>query len=239
MSSSQICHQVQYGDSIIQYELTYAPRKTLAISVHPDLRVTVKAPEGSDFELIEKRIRKRAAWILKQQRDLERYLPGLPPRRYVSGETHRYLGRQYRLKVVQSATSYELVKMSRGHIMVHAQDNNDRERIKQLLNAWYRKQAKRVFQERLDVCYLRAEKLGIEYPNLVLRVMKTRWGSCTPSGKILLNPKLIQMPKDCIDYVIVHELCHLREHNHSREFYALLDHVMPNWREIKRKLEEH
>jgi predicted metal-dependent hydrolase len=84
---------VQYGTAEIQYELTYAQRKTLGISVRPDLRVTVKAPEGTPLEEIEARVLKRVPWIRKQQKDFERYLPHLPPRQYVSGETHRYLGR--------------------------------------------------------------------------------------------------------------------------------------------------
>ena len=106
---------VQYGGSTIEYTVSYAPRRTLAISVHPDLHVTVTAPEGSDRDAIQQKVCKRAPWILRQQRDFARYSPDYPPRQYISGETHRYLGRQYRLKVIES--KLEMVKLSRGEIV--------------------------------------------------------------------------------------------------------------------------
>jgi predicted metal-dependent hydrolase len=236
MPSGNAHHVLEYGTSTIEYELVYVPRKTLAIDVHPDLRVTVKAPEGSEFALVEQKVRKRAAWIIRQQRDFARYSFELPPRQYVSGETHRYLGRQYRLKVIQSATSKEIVKMYRGRLLVYVRALDDRGRVKPLVEAWYRKQAKRVFAERLAECYPRVERFGIEYPEFTVRRMKSRWGSCTASRRIMLNLKLIQMPKDCIAYVITHELCHLVEPNHSPAFYALLDRVMPDWRDRRLKL---
>jgi predicted metal-dependent hydrolase len=229
-------HTLKYGTTTIEYELSFAARKTLAINVHPDLRVTVEAPEGSDLDQVEQKVKDRAAWIVRQQRDFKRYNFDVPPREYVSGESHRYLGRQYRLKVMQSATSREVVKMQRGRIFIYTPDTGARERVKSLLESWYRKRAKQVFRERLDVCYPHVERFGIEHPDLVVRRMKTRWGSCTEAGKITLNLKLVQKPKACIDYVIVHELCHLIEHNHSPAFYALMDRVMPDWQERRHRL---
>ncbi|NLF75677.1 MAG: M48 family metallopeptidase [Chloroflexi bacterium] len=229
-------HTLIYGTTRIDYELTYSARKSLAIHVHPDQRVTVEAPEGSDFAQIEQRLRKRAAWIVKQQRQFASTVYDQPPHEYVSGETHRYLGRQYRLKVLQSATNKEGCWMSRGRILVYVRDVSDTARVKALLENWYRKQARRVFQERLDVWFPKLERYGIAYPEVVIRRMKSRWGSCTGAGKITLNLKLIQMPKECIDYIIVHELCHLKEHHHGKAFYALLDRVMPDWRERRHKL---
>ena len=113
---------------------------------------------------------------------------------------------------------------------------SDKARVKELLDGWYRRQARRVFRERLDTCYPRVQHLGIDYPELALRVMKSRWGSCTQAGRITLNVKLIQVPKDFIDYVVVHELCHLKEHNHSRKYYDLLDRVMPDWKQRRDQL---
>jgi predicted metal-dependent hydrolase len=231
-------HRIQYGGTTIRYALTYAPRKTLGISVHPDLSVTVKAPLDSDFVLIEQKVKKRAAWILRQQRTFERYLPGLPHRQYVSGETHRYLGRQYRLKVIQCDPGAEQVRMTRGRIFIHVRDPGDRKRVKRLLTQWYRRRAARVFRERLDACFDEVASLGIAYPELRIRIMKSRWGSCMPPGRIRLNLKLVQVSKRYIDYVIMHELCHLKEPNHSKAYYVLLDGVMPDWRERKRQLNE-
>jgi predicted metal-dependent hydrolase len=229
-------HTLQYGTTSIEYELTYAERVTLAIHVHPDGRVTVEAPAGSELAQVEQKVRKRAAWIVKQLRDFERFSVGQPPREYVSGETHRYLGRQYRLKVLRSATRKEIVKMERGRILVYARDPQDRKHVGELLDGWYRKQAQRVFAERLDEWLPHFERYDVQRPELVVRQMKSRWGSRTAEGKILLNLTLIQLPKQSIDYVIVHELCHQIEHNHSPAFYALLSRVMPDWERRKERI---
>ncbi len=229
-------HTLQYGTTTIVYRVSYTERTTLAIHVHPDAQVIVEAPHGTDLAVIEARVHKRAAWILRQQDRFRRYALQAPPRRYVSGETHYYLGRQYRLKVQQSATRRESARMSRGRILIYVQDTQNSERVGQLLERWYRKQAKRVFQERLDLWHPKAARLGIPYPMLSVRRMKSRWGSCTPSGKITLNLHLIQLPKVSIDYVLVHELCHLKHPNHSPAFYALLERLMPDWRDRRKRL---
>jgi predicted metal-dependent hydrolase len=235
--SEGTAHSVQYGTAAIDYTLTYRARKTLAISVHPDLRVEVTAPQGTELAEVEARVLKRAAWILRQQRDYRRYLPHLPPRQYVSGETHRYLGRQYRLKVIEGEE--DGVKLTRGRLLVQVQDRADRERVKALLDAWYRRQARRVFRERLDACYPRAQRLGAPYPAIDVRVLRTRWGSCNAPDRIVLNLKLIQVPEPYIDYVVMHELCHLVERNHGPRFQELFDRAMPDWRERKRGLDEY
>ena len=228
-------YSIQFGNSTIEYDLTFTPRKTLAIEVQPDLRVTVRAPEGANLAEIEAKVRKRAPWIFRQQRQFALYLPKLPPRQYVSGETHRYLGRQYRLKVIENGPA-ETVKLTRGYFYIGVLDKGDPRRVERLLMAWYRCQARRIFQERLDLCLAKVRFLNLNYPELTIRQMQTRWGSCTPEGKIILNLKLIQVPKAYIDYVVMHELCHLKEHHHGRRFYELLNRVMPNWREQRKRL---
>jgi predicted metal-dependent hydrolase len=226
--------QLEFGDTRIEYDVTYAPRKTIAISVHPDLRVSVIAPETAVPSAIEAKVRQRAPWILRQQRELELYLPQTPPRRYVSGETHRYLGRQYRLKVREGTPAP--VKLTRGFLIVVTPDKTDTAEVQALVEGWYRTQAKRVLPERLDAMWPRFARIGVIEPQLTIRKMTSRWGSCTESGVITLNLKLIQVPKPYIDYVIVHELCHLVEHNHSHRFYHLLDRMMPDWRTRRERL---
>ncbi|MCA9921447.1 MAG: M48 family metallopeptidase [Anaerolineales bacterium] len=227
---------VQYGTTIIQYDLQFALRKTLGIDVHPDLSVSVIAPEGSALADIEARVKKRGAWILRQQREFALYLPHLPARRYVSGETHRYLGKQYRLKVIENLD--ERVKLTRGRLFVYTTNTKNKERIRSLVTEWYRGHAQRIFAERLDTCFPRVAKYGLDYPEMEIRQMEKRWGSCTAEGKVLLNLKLIQAPKELIDYVVMHELCHLKEHHHGPSFYALLDRAMPNWRQRRQRLNE-
>ena len=186
---------------------------------------------------IQQKVLRRAPWILRQQRQFQEYVPRKElPRRYVSGESYRYLGRQYRLKVLEQ--SVERVVLTRGQLTVSLPDRSDKRRIAQLVKKWYRSRARVVFEERLDKCHAQVASLGIPYPELVIRDMKSRWGSCTAAGRVLLNLKLIQVPKDLIDYAILHELCHLKEHNHSRAFYILLDHALPDWRERRQRLNQ-
>lgn len=226
-------HSIEYGTTTIHFELDYAARKTLGISVHPDdLRVTVTAPQDTALADIEAKVHKHAAWILKQQRELARYLPHLPARRYVSGETHRYLGKPSRLKVIESVK--DIVKPTRGWLRVYVK-KKDPARVKRLLEAWYRARAEKIFAERLAACYPKVEHLGAPYPDLIIRVLKTQWGNCRGTT-ITLNVKLIQVPPDYIDYVIYHELCHLVEPNHTARFYELLGRVLPDWETRRDKL---
>ncbi len=236
---SQPAHKtLEYGKTSIAYQLSYTKRETLAIHVHPDTHVTVEAPLGTDFPEIEKRVRKRAAWILRQKRKFRRYSFEIPPRQYVSGETHRYLGSQYRLKVLQSENSEGSVHIARQQITVFTRDKGNRERVKKLLTDWYRQRALVVFSERVESWYPRFERYGIKQPKVFVRQMRSQWGSCSANGKMTLNLKLIMVPRQFIDYVIVHELCHLIEHNHSTAFYALMSKTMPDWKEKRESLNQ-
>ena len=231
--------QVQFGEQTIPYVVTYGKRKTLGITVHPDRSVEVRAPLDTDAAAIAEVVRRRAPWILRQQREFEQYPPEQPPRRYVSEETHRYLGCQYRLKVLELTAAepeIELVKLSDGHLYVWTVNPYDAERVGALVDDWYRRQAERVFSERLDALLPRFQHLP--RPKLTIRCMKARWGSCGANGAVPLNLKLMQVGKPLIDYVMVHELCHLVEHNHSKRYYALLDRMLPDWRVRRQQLNE-
>lgn len=229
-------HYIQYGTRRIEYELVYVDRSDLAIHVHPDRSIVVEAPFESDPKHIESKLQKRAKWILKQQRLFEDHSNAVPHRQYVSGETHMYLGRQYRLKVIEA--DFDRVKFNRGRIYLFVNDPSDWQRKHDLLQKWYRTRARFIFQERLDACFERLTGMGIPYPELQIRRMKSQWGSCSNSGNIILNLKLIQMPKRLIDYVVIHELCHLKEHNHSQAFYRLLDQMLPHWSAIREELNQ-
>ena len=218
---------IRYGLKRIEFQLLYSARKTLAIDVHPDLSVVVTAPKDTDDSAVEKKVHKRAPWIVQQQRFFENYLPPTPARRYVSGESHRYLGRQYRLRVHEG--DQEAVKMARGQINVFLVDASKKHRIKTLVTGWFRQRAEVVFQELFDSVAVKADRFGVVADTFEIRRMKNRWGSCTKEKRILLNPDLIIAPKMCIEYVIVHELCHLKEHNHGSDFYRLLQAIMPDW----------
>lgn len=227
-------HQIQFGSQTIQFDLQFSERTTLSINVHPDLSVVVKAPESTKLEDIEKKIYHRAKWILNQQRRFEIFLPDVPPRKYISGESHRYLGRQYRLKVIKSDT--EQIKLSRQFLEVYTQ-NTKSDHVHEVVEAWYRGQANNVFQERVSTVYPKFSRENISYPKLSIRRMQSSWGSCSVKGTISLNIKLIQVPLEYIDYVIIHELCHLKHLHHEANFYKLLSRIMPRWEAKKEKLD--
>lgn len=226
-----------WGGVRIEYSYRHTSRRTLAISVHPDLSVSVRAPSGVAPDRIRRKIAEKGAWIEKSRRDRELYLPKLPPRRYVSGETHRYLGRQYRLRIVRGTE--EMVKCLRGYIWVGIPGEEDPVKIKSLVDNWYLTRAAWVFKERQEVCSEKAARVGIAAPTPMIRKMVSRWGSCSPKGRITLNLALIRAPKECIDYVIFHELCHLKERHHGPRFWALLRRLVPEFDEIRRRLNQY
>ncbi len=227
---------LRYGGLKIPFQVQYRERKNLAITVHPELKLEISAPQNASLERVLAKVDKRARWIARHWRFFEKYRPPQPGRCFVSGETHIYLGRQYRLKV--QIGSPEGVKLIGQFLYVKCTDRNDGERVGGLLEDWYRAHAQRVFSHRLQGCIESARSLRLScIPNMVIRKMTKRWGSCTKKGNILLNLDLVKAPVHCIDYVIVHELCHLKVHNHSPEFYRLLGRCMPDWEARKKRLE--
>ncbi len=218
---------LQFGKLKIPYLLTFSPRKHLRISVFPDGSVAVDAPLRRNLVEVEQALRKRARWVIRQQVHFEQFQPLPVPRRYVSGETHRYLGRQYRLRV-RKGPSLE-VKLIGKFLRVSAPDPRDARIIASAVQTWYRKHAKAVFEGRFRACYEQARQHSIPLPRLRVRKMKTRWGSCWRGGTIVLNPELVRLPTPFIDYVITHELCHLKVRKHGRDFYAFLARCMPDW----------
>ena len=173
---------------------------------------------------------------MRHQGNFRRYSLDFPPRQYISGEAHRFLGQQYRLKIVQDHASKEFVRLDRDQIIASVQDRSNQVRTKNLVTVWYRQQANQIFTEQVAAWLPHFEKYEVHQPRVVVRQMRSRWGSCTTKGMIALNLKLVMVPKQLIDYVIVHELCHLVEHNHASTFYALMSKIMPNWEIRKEKL---
>ena len=222
------------------------PRK-IVIKVHPDQRVVVTAPIDATDEIIHDAMMKRARWIWQNIQDFAKQKDHVLPKRYVSGETQFYLGRRYVLKVITDAKTNDkinsTVKLSRGklHVELSQSDSeSDAEKrtalVKSLIDKWYKDKFTSVSRERLEALIHKASWVN-NSPSLKLMTMKKQWGSCSNKGNLILNPHLVKAPKECIDYVILHELCHIAEHNHSEHFWRLLTQVMPNWKEVKARLD--
>ncbi len=233
MSEEIITDSIQFGSKLINYQLKFADRRSLGITVTPEMEVLVKAPVDSSVEKVKEKIRKKAPWIIRQQSFFLSFQPKTPQRKYISGETHLYLGRQYRLQI--TIGNEESVKLKGKFIEVTA---SEKLRAKELLNDWYLHHARTKFFAIAAPLIDKFKRHKVEPSSIVLRDMPTRWGSCTPKGKIILNPELIKAPKGCIEYVIIHELCHLVHHDHTQKFLDLQTKEMKDWEKWKMKLEK-
>lgn len=232
-------HRVAYGSEEIVFNLRRQPSRVvprIAIHVEPDGRVQVDAPSVAALTEVLAAVRKRARWICQHVRAANERMDQVLRREYVSGESLHYMGRRYRLKViVDSAASVEA--RMRGAFITVAVQQHDSVKIRSVLDVWYRQRARDVFAQRLPVIAGPLQWVH-ELPLVRLQFMKRQWGSCSPLGRITLNPWLVSAPREAIDYVLLHEVCHLKHHNHSRAFYATLDRHMPNWQKIKERLDE-
>jgi predicted metal-dependent hydrolase len=224
---------IQFGSRQIDFQLEYSNRKSLGITVTPEMHVLVKAPSKTSMKKVKEKVRKRAPWIIKQQSFFLSFQPKTPRRKYVGGETHLYLGRQYLLRIKNGKE--ESVKLKGRFLEVHTSNKGN---VKNLVTAWYQQHAKSKLHAIAQPLIQKFKKYKVEPSSIVLRDMPTRWGSCTPKGKIILNPELIKAPKGCIEYVIIHELCHLIHHDHTQRFIDLQTKEMKDWEKWKNKLEK-
>lgn len=247
--------------------------------MHPDSSVIVKAPIESPLTKIEGKIKKRARWILKQIDFFMEYRPHTTTRHYISGESHLYLGKSYRLKIQKGKKSIAQISGNQIHITYTKSQPYPKEtkahpspqQIKNRIYKFYKEKAEEIFPQCLDSSWEKFSKFinrkfisidqknNINFdklsdptkkkekqystkqyttkPELSIRKMEKRWGTHF-QNTIILNVDLIRAPRECIEYVILHELCHLIHNNHNREFYNLLDSILPDWKKIKVKLEK-
>ena len=210
-------------------EIVRSRRKTVAIQIYPDKRIELKVPLFYNTDNVEPFLQKHYRWIFKRL-DAP-IISKSETKRFVSGELHYFLGKQYPLKIVISPDNN--VTFQDDVIMVYAK-NDLPELIETLLERWYLSQARHVFQEISIPLMKQMEKYNVFPKSFTIRKMKTRWGSCSSKGSISLNLDLIKLPEQCIKEVILHELCHLVHFNHSKAFYALMTAEMPDWKYWKK-----
>ncbi len=233
-SPSQV---IQYGNREFHYKILRSNRKTLSIVVNPDATVLIKAPLEAKEEKIHQTVSKRTRWITKKLDYFEMRLKSkLPERFYISGETHYYLGKAYKLKVAQSDEN--LVQIKNGIIHLYVTNPTSIELKKQTYENWLKTKAQNKFEERFNTCLNKISHWKVEHPKLLIKKMVRRWGSLTHSNKLVLNINLVKTPTHCIDYVIMHELCHLKYWDHSKKFHNLLRVMMPDCEKRKEKLEQ-
>lgn len=223
-----------YGNYSYTYTLVKQDRKSLALTVRPDMGIILKCPRNVEDERIDKFLKRKWSWMNKQLKFFERVQRKKYEPEYISGESFFYLGRQYKLIVKRGKE--DSVKLLRGILQVTTtQSVKDSKYTKKLLGSWYKDRYQIIFHERFIEMQKRFEYTSM--PILKVRVMPKRWGSFLNKEQIALNPKLIHASKECIDYVIVHELCHMKYKDHSKKFWEFLDEKYPKWQKVKDNLE--
>ncbi|MBA2840386.1 hypothetical protein HNP87_000898 [Methanococcus maripaludis] len=208
--------------------------KNMYLVVNPDCSVVVKAPVHVSDEYINSFITKKESWIKKHLEKFESLNSKSVEKKYIDGELFKYLGNEYILKIYSSKKEY--LEISDNFFNLHILEPDDFEKKKKIIEKFYRKRAEiELFEIFKDNYKIVTEKI----PDFAVRKMKKRWGSCSfHKNKIILNERLIEKSKDCIEYVVFHELAHLRYPNHSKDFYNYLTELMPEWKNKKLKLNE-
>lgn len=229
-------YNIPFNDRNISFTLKRTNRRSIGVKVFPDKRVEVTAPIFSSHRFIMKTVKSKASWIIKKQDEFNRLPKPLPASEYKSGDIFKLTGIPLILNVIEGKSE---VFTGKDCIYLSVTAGSTTEKRKKLLLEWYRKESRRVFAERIPECLKRTASVGItEAPQWDCKKMRRRWGSCSAENKIYLNIELVSAPVELIDYVIIHELCHFIEHNHSPQYYALLSKVCPDWKDLRKMLNE-
>src|SRR5690554_3758557 len=219
----------------LEVELSFKDIKNVHLRVHPPFgRVTLSAPKDMDIEHLRVFVSTKLGWIrkekkkfLSQQREPE-YL-------YITNESHYFFGKRYLLKITPTDKKSEVI-LHHNKIEILISDINNKELIKKKMYQWYRQQLKEFLSERIE--YFK-DKMNVSPESFGIRKVKTKWGSCNDVSKtIWFNIELVKKPKECIDYIVVHELVHLKERSHNKNFILLMNKYYPNWQLRKRQLNE-
>lgn len=206
------------------YEVIYAKRKTLTISVERDRKIVVRAPEGLSAQKIDELITKKHNWIIEKLNHNQKYDDNYIPKEFVSGETLLYLGKNHQLQIVDE----EIKNINFDRRFYISKQNQPKANL--LFKDWFKTKAK---EKITPLAQKYAAHLGVEFKEIKISEMKYRWGSCTPSGNLLFNWRIVKAPLYVIEYVVVHELSHLIEHNHSEDFWNIVSVQLPKYQKAK------
>ena len=228
-------HDITLGGQRVPVQVSFDRFRTLRLTILPEGIVRVRAPRRTSLKHIQAYLESKAAWILRHIERFRARSEEAPPLRFVSGERHAYLGGAYLLQASQGER--DAVRLVDGVFEVTTLFPPRPDRVRALMEAWYLEHARELFARLIRELRPRFDELGVARPKrLTLRTMTSRWGTCSRSGTITLNRDLIKMPLECVEYVVAHELCHLRHLGHDAAFYGLLAAIMPDWKKRRLRL---
>ena len=227
-------HFVEFGSRKIEFTVKYTARKTFGIKVSPDKTVHVSVPLETSMEEIEKWVVKKATWIFKQQHyfnTLELYDINYEIK---SGCSVLYLGRQYKF-IIEISKKEEVSYLGNQFLILVKKKEN----APVIFGKWLKERAIQKISE-IALPLMKKFEKNYKVPSKIhFQEMPTRWGSCTVKNKLIFNPRLIHVPRRCIEYVIMHELCHLIHKHHNKDFFDFLTLKMPDWENRKQKLDQY
>lgn len=229
---------VLFENNEIHYLLEQKPVKNLNLRIHKDCRVYVSASPDIPAECVDDFVVSKGNYIRSAQRkfrEMAQYTP--QPKQYVSGETFYLLGRGVRLKVEKSVR--DTISSDGIYLRLCVKDPDDFAKKQRMVTRYLDEQCRTIFSEIISETYPVFQKYGVPMPALRIRAMETRWGSCLVKKRIItLNKRLLEAPRNCIEYVVMHEFCHFIHPNHSKQFYAFLAMLMPDWKQRKEILDK-
>jgi predicted metal-dependent hydrolase len=221
----------------IEFSVIYSRRRSLAISVLTDSSVIVRVPYLTSQKTINRIVTEKYDWILKHRDNYKKRVNIKPSRLYANEEYHLFRGNEYLLKVEKSKKPS--VRFYFGTIEVGLSKTDDPKAIKLLLYQGYKNEALIVLPEILNSVIRKHNSQMFKPSGLIIRTMKRRWGSCSSKGVITLSTELIKLSDLFIEYVIIHELCHLKHHNHGVHFYKLLSEIYPNYKSVRKEMRKY
>jgi predicted metal-dependent hydrolase len=221
----------------ISYKVIFSRRRSISIIVNPDRGVMVRAPYGSSMKSIETYVNKKSDWIRKHLKGFSESKRIRNGKRYIDGECHMLLGREYLLNITSSLKPF--VSQHDNIIEVGLDRTDDCERVKSYLERWYQLKASEFISRKLNDILTRHKDYGFSPTKLSVKPLKSRWGSCTSKQRITVNADLVKLDEIFTEYVIIHELCHLRHHNHGAQFYKLLSELFPDWKRTRAELRKY
>lgn len=228
---------VEADGNAISYTLERKPVKNINLRIRADQCVYVSAPKDVAAKMVDAFVVEKSAYILRALKKFkDKNRETVSENKFVNGETVKFLGRNLRLKVKNASRSK--VESDESYVTLYVKDVQDADLKKRVLETWLRKKCKDEITAICKKVYPQVKKYGVAFPEIQLREMVSRWGSCSPKkGFMTFNTALITMPVSCIEYVVTHEFTHFLYPNHSKKFYQQLATFMPDWEERKKRLE--
>lgn len=218
--------ELTYGTTNIAFDVIFKKRKTMEIAVEPPNIITVTAPIGTTEDEILKKVQGKGSWIIQKIYSFKHMQYRHINREFVNGESFMYLGRNYSLQIeVDSTIKNPEVKLYRGKFIVKAISKKD-EDIRNAMEQWYRDKSKEVIGSRVKYYQKFFSKEPID---IRIKEQKKRWGSCTSKNELLFNWRCIMAKSNALDYIVVHEMCHMYHKDHSKEFWELVASVLPDY----------